>query len=73
LRLRQAEQGHASGVSEGGMTAESNTPASAGAIWRAMMLSLNIETCEALLRGESVPLERLDLAWLKRLGLVPVA
>lgn len=37
-------------------------------VWRAMMLARDVETCRALLRGETVPLERLDPAWVKRLG-----
>jgi len=35
-------------------------------IWKAMMLSPTLEVCEALLRGESVPLERLDPEWVAR-------
>jgi hypothetical protein len=33
------------------------------------MLAPSIEVCEALLRGENVPLERLDLEWVRRFGL----
>jgi hypothetical protein len=38
-------------------------------LWRAFMLSPSIEVCEALLRGESVPLDRLDPVWVRRFGL----
>jgi hypothetical protein len=34
-----------------------------------MMLSPSIEVCEALLRGESVPVSRLDPLWVQRFGL----
>jgi hypothetical protein len=34
--------------------------------WRALMLSPDLETCEALLRGEDVPADRLDPEWLAR-------
>jgi hypothetical protein len=37
-------------------------------IWRAMMLAPCLEVCEALLRGESVPVHRLDSEWVKRFG-----
>jgi hypothetical protein len=36
--------------------------------WRAMMLAKDIETCQALLRGESVPDERLRPEWVTRFG-----
>ena len=35
-------------------------------VWRAVMLSPRVEVCEALLRGESVPLDRLDADWARR-------
>jgi hypothetical protein len=38
-------------------------------IWRAMMLSPSLEVCEALLRGEIVPVGRLDAEWVVRFGL----
>ena len=38
-------------------------------VWRAMMLAKDLDTCRALLRGESVPLERLDPEWVARFGL----
>jgi hypothetical protein len=38
-------------------------------LWRAFMLAPSIEVCEALLRGESVPLDRLDTDWVQRFGL----
>jgi hypothetical protein len=34
-----------------------------------MMLAPSIEVCEALLRGESVPLDRLDPVWVRRFGM----
>lgn len=37
-------------------------------IWRAVMLSPTIEVCDALLRGERVPVERLDVEWVERFG-----
>jgi hypothetical protein len=37
-------------------------------VWRAVMLSPRVGTCGALLRGESVPIERLDPSWVKRFG-----
>jgi hypothetical protein len=40
----------------------------ANRVWRAMMLAPTLEVCEALLAGESVPLERLDAEWTKRFG-----
>lgn len=39
------------------------------ALWRAVMLSPSLEVCEALLRGEKVPLPALDPLWVKRLRL----
>jgi hypothetical protein len=60
---------------------EHETPAVTGAspnsstgtsrVWRAMMLAPSVEVCEALLAGESVPADRLDPEWSKRLGLRP--
>lgn len=41
----------------------------AGRLWRAFMLAPSIEVCEALLRGESVPVSRLDPVWVRRFGL----
>jgi hypothetical protein len=40
----------------------------ANRIWRAMMLAPSLEVCEALLRGESVPRDRLDREWSRRFG-----
>lgn len=37
--------------------------------WRAMMLAPDIETCRALLRGESVSLDSLRPEWVARFGL----
>jgi hypothetical protein len=38
-------------------------------LWRAFMLAPTIEVCEALLRGEEVPLGQLDQEWVRRFGL----
>jgi hypothetical protein len=38
-------------------------------IWSAVMLSTSVEVCDALLRGERVPIERLDPEWVARFGL----
>jgi hypothetical protein len=35
---------------------------------KAIMLAPNLNICEALLRGETVPLSKLDHNWLTRLG-----
>ena len=43
----------------------------ANRIWKALVLSPTIAICRALLRGESVPLERLDPAAVARLGRRP--
>ena len=40
----------------------------AGRLLRAFMLALSVGVCEALLRGESVPVSRLDPVWMQRLG-----
>jgi hypothetical protein len=37
-------------------------------IWAAMMLAPTLEVCEALLRSEKVPTEKLDPEWVKRFG-----
>ena len=42
-------------------------------IWRAMMLSPTVEVCDALLRGESMPAEKLDASWVARFGLKAAA
>jgi hypothetical protein len=39
--------------------------------WRAMMLAPTIEICQALLRGESVPVDELRPEWVKRFGRRP--
>lgn len=36
--------------------------------WRAMMLAKDLDTCRALLAGESVPVSRLDPEWFLRFG-----
>jgi hypothetical protein len=38
-------------------------------VWRAMMLAPTIEICEALLRDEKVPIDRLRPEWVRRFGL----
>lgn len=40
----------------------------AARVWRAVMLAPALEACEALLRGETVPDERLDQEWVERFG-----
>lgn len=37
--------------------------------WRALVLAQDVETFEALLDGESVPVDRLDADWLARFGI----
>ena len=50
----------AKGRKERGLTAR---------IWRAMMLAPSAEICDALLRGEAVPISKLDPEWARRFGL----
>jgi len=38
------------------------------AVWRAIVIAKDLGTCEALLRGESVPAERIDLRQARRFG-----
>lgn len=38
-------------------------------LWKIVMLSPSIEVCEALLRGQTVPVTRLDPEWVRRFGL----
>lgn len=45
----------------------------ANVIWRAIMLAPTVELCEALLRGETVPISMLDPVWVKRFGLKDAA
>jgi hypothetical protein len=40
-------------------------------IFRAMVLAPRVEVADALLRGESVPVEELDPEWVARLGWKP--
>jgi hypothetical protein len=40
-------------------------------IYQAMMLAPQVDVCDALLRGESVPPEHLDPDWVKRFGWKP--
>jgi hypothetical protein len=37
-------------------------------LWKAVVLSPTLAVCESLLRGEAVPVERLDAEWAARLG-----
>lgn len=37
-------------------------------LFAAMMLAPTVQVCEALLRGEQVPVDRLDATWLRRFG-----
>jgi hypothetical protein len=41
--------------------------------YKAVMLAQDVETLEALLDGESVPVDRLDAEWLDRFGYRPGA
>lgn len=47
---------------------ESSHRESARRLWRALVLSPALEVFEALVRGESVPVDRLDGEWVARLG-----
>lgn len=38
-------------------------------IWKAIMLSPTVEICDALLRGQHVPAEKLNQEWLQRFGM----
>ncbi|MET0564486.1 MAG: hypothetical protein ABW114_13715 [Gaiellaceae bacterium] len=38
-------------------------------VWSAMMIAPTLEVCDALLRGETVPIERLDPDWVRRFGI----
>ncbi len=40
----------------------------ANELWRALRLAVDLETFEALVRGESVPLDRLDEVEVRRFG-----
>jgi hypothetical protein len=37
-------------------------------MWRALMVARDLETLEALLAGDRVPLDRLDSEWVERFG-----
>jgi hypothetical protein len=50
-------------------TMESAQARASRRLWKAIMLAPSLEICEALLRGESVPLDRLNPEWVKRFGL----
>jgi hypothetical protein len=39
-------------------------------VFRAMMLAPTVTICEALLRGEEVPVSQLDPVWARRYGLL---
>jgi hypothetical protein len=47
---------------------ESAARQAARRMWRALMLAPDLETLEALLAGQKVPVDRLDAEWLERLG-----
>jgi hypothetical protein len=49
--------------------APSDEEASRG--WRALMLAPTLEICRALLRGESVPVDKLRAEWVARFGRRP--
>jgi hypothetical protein len=36
--------------------------------WKCLMLATDLETLEALLDGETVPIDRLDPEWMERFG-----
>lgn len=40
-------------------------------LWKALMLARDVETLEALLKDESVPVDRLDSEWVARFGMRP--
>jgi len=48
---------------------ETETWRAGNRLWRAIMLAPDLETLDALLAGEAVPLNRLDPEWVRRLGL----
>jgi hypothetical protein len=50
------------------MSDQDSPPRDLAAVYRAVMLAPTLSVCEALLRGETVPLSRLDPVWVRRLG-----
>jgi hypothetical protein len=50
------------------LAAESAEREASRRLWRAIVLAPTLEVAEALLRGEAVPLDRLDAEWVIRLG-----
>lgn len=48
---------------------ESHTAHHYRRFWKAVMLAPNLETCVALLNGQTVPVNRLDPEWVRRFGL----
>jgi hypothetical protein len=44
------------------------TPDELREVGKAIMLAPNLQVCETLLRGETVPISKLDPAWLAKLG-----
>jgi hypothetical protein len=50
------------------MSAHNSPPRDLAALYRAVMLAPTLPVCEALLRGETVPLGALDPVWVARLG-----
>ncbi len=51
------------------LTAETEEREMFRRVWRAIVLAKDLETCEGLLRGEQVPLDRLDPESVRTLGL----
>jgi hypothetical protein len=47
---------------------EDSPPRDLAAVYRAVMLAQTLQVCEALLRGETVPIGKLDPVWVARLG-----
>jgi hypothetical protein len=50
---------------------DSNERAMTQRIFRAMMLAPTVEICDALIKGEHVPIEQLDAEWVERFGRRP--
>jgi hypothetical protein len=48
------------------ISAESAERRASRRVWRALVVASDLETCEALLRGEAVPVDRLDAEGLAR-------
>jgi hypothetical protein len=63
-----AAEGRAYGVLYDALLAELAADVTWGPAWRAIQLGTTPAVAEALLRGERVPLDRLDSRWLERYG-----